>query len=418
MGAKPSPDAAVTIMGKYRLGRLLGRGSFAKVYEATSLDDGADVAIKIIDKTRPITLTMEPQIMREVAAMKKLRSHPNVLKIHEVMATKTKIFLVMDLADGGDLFSKLRRRGGRLQEISARRHFRQLVSALRYCHENGVAHRDLKPQNLLLDRSGALLVSDFGLSALLPQQLRSDGMLHTACGTPGFVAPEVFCHKGYDGAKADAWSCGVILYLLLSGNLPFNEPNLAATIDKMKRRDLIFPDWISKHGRYVIHHLLDPNPNSRMSMKSLMDTCWYKRSPVVSSSPNPKPESESDTDSVSSMNAFDIISMSSGLDLSGFFEDPKRGKRFTSTASFESISEKMSEVGGKLGFSITKGKNGSIWLGKGMLTLTVVVSEIVVPLLLVEVNVVCSNGRDFEELPWGGFREGLQDIMQSWHDME
>ncbi|KAE8698273.1 CBL-interacting serine/threonine-protein kinase 7 [Hibiscus syriacus] len=212
------------LLGKYQLGRLLGHGSFAKVQEATLLDDSSNVvAIKIIDKRKTVDAAMEQRIISEVSAMRRLQHHPNILKIHEVMATKTKIYLVMEFASGGELFSKVLRRG-RLTETSARRYFTQLVSALHFCHRNGVAHRDLKPQNLLLDQNGNLKVSDFGLSAL-PEQL-NNALLHTACGTPAYTAPEVVRMKGYDGSKADAWSCGVILFVLLAGKLPFDDSNL------------------------------------------------------------------------------------------------------------------------------------------------------------------------------------------------
>ncbi|RVX22350.1 CBL-interacting serine/threonine-protein kinase 7 [Vitis vinifera] len=209
------PTPAGVILGKYKLGRLLGRGSFAKVYQAHSITDGTAVAVKIMDKARSVEAGMESRIVREVTAMRSLQ-HPNILKIYEIMATKSKIYLIIELAKGGELFTKISRRG-RLTEAAARRYFQQLVSALLFCHQNGVAHRDMKPQNLLLDQDGNLKVSDFGLSAL-PDQLKN-GLLHTACGTPAYTAPEVVSRKGYDGEKADAWSCGVILFVFLSGFL-------------------------------------------------------------------------------------------------------------------------------------------------------------------------------------------------------
>ncbi|XWS53893.1 hypothetical protein CRYUN_Cryun10bG0039200 [Craigia yunnanensis] len=274
------------LLGKYQLGRLLGRGSFAKVHEATSLEDNNSVvAIKIIDKTKTVDAAM---VIREVSAMRRLQNHPNILKIHEVMATKTKICLVMELASGGELFAKVLRRG-RLAEPAARRYFSQLVSALHFCHQNGVAHRDVKPQNLLLDQYGNLKVSDFGLSAL-PEQL-NNGLLHTACGTPAYTAPEVVRRKGYDGSKADAWSCGVILFVLLAGYLPFDDSNLVALYKKIHRREFQFPSWISKQGKAIIWQLLDPNPDTRMSIAKLMETLWFKRTLTTFTSSNNQQES-------------------------------------------------------------------------------------------------------------------------------
>ncbi|XP_030477281.2 CBL-interacting serine/threonine-protein kinase 4-like [Syzygium oleosum] len=412
-------DSGAALLGKYQMGQLLGRGSFAKVYRASSLADGSPVAIKIIDKTKPVTSAMEPQILREVAAMRRLQCHPNILKIHEVMATRTKIYLVIELAGGGELFSKIVRRG-RLTEPAARRYFQQLVSALRFCHQSGVVHRDIKPQNLLLDAAGALKVSDFGLSAL-PEQLR-DGLLHTACGTPAYTAPEVVCRRGYDGSKADAWSCGVILFVLLAGFMPFDDHNLVAMYKKIHTRDYSFPDWISKPARYIIYQLLDPNPNSRMSLETLMNASWFKKSS------NPKPRSHqapiaepdmqvSKHHAVGTMNAFDIISLSSGLDLSGLFEATggTKGKRFTSRASVEAIAEKVQDVGSKLGFSVETRKGGSIGLGKGVgSVLAVEVSEIAESLLMVEVRAVGYGGASLEEVQWGDWKSGLEEIVQSW----
>ncbi|KAK4786278.1 hypothetical protein SAY86_002967 [Trapa natans] len=417
------------VMGKYQLGRLLGRGSFAKVYKATSMADGSSVAIKVIEKSRPMTTLMEPQIMREVAVMKRLRSHPNILKIHEVMATKTRIFLVMELASGGELFTKVRRQG-RISEGAARRYFQQLVDALRFCHENGMAHRDIKPQNLLLDKSNVLKVSDFGLSAL-PEQLRKDGLLHTSCGTPSYTAPEVLYRRGYDGAKADAWSCGVVLFVLLAGYIPFDDTNLVGLYKKINSRDYRFPEWISKPARSLIHRLLDPNPATRMSLDTVGETAWFKRTLGPSNRSDSCPaafllqdnslQKECELAAVSSMNAFDIISLSSGLNLSGLLETPDHqsaGKRFTSSANFEAISDKMREVGGRYGYSLEKGKGGSFSLDKGRVALAVEVYEITKSLFMVDVKVVGGGGAAavFEESHWGGWRDGLQEIVLSWHN--
>lgn len=416
-----STTTTTTIQNKYQLGRLLGRGSFAKVYQALSLADNAHVAIKVINKDSS-ALALEPQILREIGAMRRLQSHPNILRIHEVMATRTRIYLVMELAAGGELFSRIVRRG-RFTEPAARRYFQQLVSALNYCHENGVAHRDVKPQNLLLDHKGNLKVSDFGLSAL-PEQLR-DGLLHTACGTPAFTAPEVICRRGYEGSKADAWSCGVILYMLLCGHMPFNDNNLVTMYKKIHKRDYQFPEWISKPVKHIIHQLLDPNPDTRMSLQVLAGTSWFKKSlPLKSHNSFSDIEhllaSEkdcSDFDVGPSLNAFDIISLSSGLDLSGLFEiDSRNERRFVSNASMEVIMGKLKEVGGRLGYSLERGKGSSVILGKGKLVLVVEVVAVVEKAVLVEAKVVVDGGGEFEEAHWGEWKVGLEDIVVSWHD--
>ncbi|KAG0472341.1 hypothetical protein HPP92_016887 [Vanilla planifolia] len=200
----------------------------------------------------------------------KMVTHPNIVELDEVMATKSKIYFAMELVRGGELFSKIAR-VGRLREGTARHYFRQLISAVDFCHSRGVYHRDLKPENLLLDDAGNLKVADFGLSAFA-DHLRPDGLLHTTCGTPAYVAPEVICKKGYDGAKADLWSCGVILFVLLAGFLPFQDDNLIAMYRKIHRGDFRCPPWFSSDARRLVIKLLDPNPNTRITVAKLLDT--------------------------------------------------------------------------------------------------------------------------------------------------
>ncbi|KAJ4894341.1 CBL-interacting serine/threonine-protein kinase 7 [Raphanus sativus] len=406
-----SPPAK-TLLGKYELGRRLGSGSFAKVHLARSISTSDLVAVKIIDKKRTIESNMEPRIIREIDAMRRLRDHPNILKIHEVMATKSKIYLVVELAVGGELFSRLLRRG-RLPEPTARRYFQQLASALRFSHLHGVAHRDVKPQNLLLDEGGNLKVSDFGLSAL-PEHLR-EGLLHTACGTPAYTAPEVISRRGYDGGKADAWSCGVILYVLLVGYVPFDDSNIASMYRKIQRREYRFPSWISKQARSVIYQMLDPNPETRMSVESVMDTTWFKKSLTGSEldfnnilEPEPVLEKSS-----SGITAFDLISLSSGLDLSGLFEvKRKKERRFTAKVSAVEVEEKVKAIGERLGYVVKKTKK-EVGLGRGRTEIVVEAVELAADVVVVEVKVV--DG-DEEDSRWSDLITELGDIVLSWHN--
>ncbi|EOY27625.1 CBL-interacting serine/threonine-protein kinase 23 isoform 5, partial [Theobroma cacao] len=246
-----------TRVGKYELGRTLGEGTFAKVKFARNIETEQNVAIKILDKEKVLKHKMIGQIKREISTMKLIR-HPNVIHMYEVMASKTKIYIVLEFVTGGELFDKIASRG-RLKEDEARKYFQQLINAVDYCHSRGVYHRDLKPENLLLDANGVLKISDFGLSAL-PQQVREDGLLHTTCGTPNYVAPEVINNKGYDGARADLWSCGVILFVLMAGYLPFEDSNLTALYKKIFKADFNCPPWFSSSAKKLIKRILDPNP--------------------------------------------------------------------------------------------------------------------------------------------------------------
>ncbi|MCD9644897.1 CBL-interacting serine/threonine-protein kinase 4 [Datura stramonium] len=219
----------------------------------------------------------------------------------------------MELAHRGELFTKLKRRG-RFSESTARFYFYQLVP-LHNLPPNGVGHRDIKPQNMLLDKDGHLKISDFGLSAL-PEQLLN-GLLHTFCGTPAYTAPEVAYRKGYDGGKADAWSCGVVLFEFLSGSLPFDDSNLYNMYKAIHRREYQFPDWVSKPSRRIINRLLDPNPVTRYGIEELMNTPWFKKSSSMKQEQSTKQFGEGflekESEHMETMNAFDIISMSSGL---------------------------------------------------------------------------------------------------------
>ena len=172
---------------------------------------------------------MEQQLKREIAIMK-LLDHRNVLKMVDVLQTGKNIYLILDLLTGGDLFDRLEQ-AKRFEEDVARKYFQQLISGLYYLHAQGIAHRDLKPENLLLDTNNIIFIADFGFSRLLNNQQ----LLNTVCGTPNYMAPEVLKEKGYDGKKADIWSAGVILYAMLAGYLPFDDPNMNVLCDKVLR---------------------------------------------------------------------------------------------------------------------------------------------------------------------------------------
>ncbi|KAL0843655.1 hypothetical protein Bca101_016901 [Brassica carinata] len=308
-------------IGKYEIGRTIGEGNFAKVKLGYDTTNGTYVAVKIIDKALVIQKGLQSQVQREIRTMK-LLNHPNIVQIHEVIGTKTKICIVMEYVAGGQLSDKLSRH--KMKESDARKLFQQLIDAVDYCHNRGVYHRDLKPQNLLLDSKGNLKVSDFGLSAVP----KSGDMLSTACGSPCYIAPELIMNKGYSGAAVDVWSCGVILFELLAGYPPFDDHTLVVLYKKILRADYTFPPAFTGAQKKLIFNILDPNPQRRMKLAEIIiQDSWFKLGyiPAYHQVPDSIKENVAEinaaTASSNFVNAFQIIAMSSDLDLSGLLEE-------------------------------------------------------------------------------------------------
>ena len=223
---------------------------------------------------------MGNQIKKEISIMKVVH-HPNVVQLKEVLASRTKIFIVLELVTGGELFDSIVKEG-KFSDDKARKYFRQLIHGLSYCNTKGVCHRDLKPENLLLDQNANLKISDFGLSALYTGG--DDGetnqrtlLLHTTCGTPNYVAPEVLEDKGYDGKKADIWSCGVILYVLLAGFLPFDEKKMADLFRKIQAAEVQYPAWFSDDVRDLLRKILTADPGNRANISEIQQHQWYTK---------------------------------------------------------------------------------------------------------------------------------------------
>ncbi|XP_065044015.1 CBL-interacting serine/threonine-protein kinase 21-like isoform X2 [Musa acuminata AAA Group] len=316
-----------TTIGKYHLKRTIGEGTFAKVKLGVDRETNANVAVKIIDKAMVVQNKLMYQVKREISAMK-LLNHPNIVKIYEVIATKTKIYLVMEYVAGGQLSDKLEYLK-KLDEREARKYFQQLIDAVDYCHSRGVYHRDLKPENLLLDSKGNLKVSDFGLSVL-----RKPGdLLSTACGSPSYVAPEVIIHKSYDGAAADLWSCGVIIFELLAGHLPFEDRSLMNLYRKISRAEYTCPDWFSDSQKQLISRILDPSPLKRATLSEIIGHEWFRLDcrPCLGHDNDENDSLHSSGEATQEVagkpwrciNAFRLIAMSNDLDLSGLFQEQK-----------------------------------------------------------------------------------------------
>ncbi|WOH07426.1 hypothetical protein DCAR_0726856 [Daucus carota subsp. sativus] len=387
-------------VGRYELGRTLGEGNFGKVKYAKNLDSGQSFAVKILEKARIVDQRITDQIKREIGTLKLLR-HPNVVRLHEVIASKTKIYMVLEYVNGGELFERIASRG-KLSEAAGRKMFQQLIDAVTYCHNEGVIHRDLKLENVLVDTDGNIKISDFGLSAL-PQHFREDGLLHTTCGSPNYVAPEVLQNRGYDGATSDTWSCGVILYVF------------KGTVN--------FPKGLSPGAKNLIRRILDPNPRTRITIDEIKQDQWFRRryTPVYpvqdkegicindeAFTIHESSLAEKDADSSTFINAFRLISMASSLDLSGFFEKEdvsERTIRFTSHHSPKELMEGIEDIVTQMGFLIRKrsGQLKVVHLHKDhnspvSLSVAAEVFDISPSLYLVEVRRTCGDAKVYRQL--------------------
>ncbi|XP_060173967.1 CBL-interacting serine/threonine-protein kinase 1 isoform X2 [Lycium barbarum] len=352
-------------VGKYEFGKTLGEGNFGKVKYAKHSDSGQSFAIKILEKNKIQDLRITDQIKREIRTLKVLK-HPNVVRLYEVLASKTKIYMVLEYVNGGELFDKIASKG-KLSEAQGRKLFQQLIDGVSYCHDKGVFHRDLKLENVLIDAGRNIKITDFGLSAL-PQ------------------------HFG-----------------IFKGDAPI-------------------PKWLSQGAKNLIKRILDPNPQTRITMAEIKEDEWFKQDYTPA---NPDEEEDLEDDPASSddevltvheapldterdpespsliNNAFQLIGMSSFLDLSGFFENEdvsERKIRFTSNLSPKELLERIENSAVQMGFQVQKkpGKSKVLLEHKGQkqasLSVLAEVFEISTSLYVVELQKSSGDSTVYRQL--------------------
>ncbi|XP_017770247.1 PREDICTED: serine/threonine-protein kinase MARK2-like isoform X3 [Nicrophorus vespilloides] len=276
-------------IGKYKLLKTIGKGNFAKVKLAKHVPTGKEVAIKIIDKTQLNPGSLQ-KLFREVRIMKML-DHPNIVKLFQVIETEKTLYLVMEYASGGEVFDYLVLHG-RMKEKEARAKFRQIVSAVQYCHQKKIIHRDLKAENLLLDSEMNIKIADFGFS----NEFTPGNKLDTFCGSPPYAAPELFQGKKYDGPEVDVWSLGVILYTLVSGSLPFDGSTLRELRERVLRGKYRIPFYMSTDCENLLKKFLVLTPTKRASLESIMKDKWMNMGYVGYENDELKPYIEPEQD--------------------------------------------------------------------------------------------------------------------------
>ncbi|KAL3422326.1 CAMK CAMKL gin4 protein kinase [Phlyctema vagabunda] len=279
-------------IGPWKLGKTLGKGATARVRLARHTVSGQDAAIKIVQKKnaqmsqagsladfeKADSKVSEPDdgfrrmpvgIEREVAILK-LIEHPNIMKLYDIWENRTEIYLVLEYADGGELFDHISSKGG-LEEPEAMKYFRQILSAVGYCHSLNICHRDLKPENILLSKNGKIKIADFGMAAL---HQSPEHKLKTSCGSPHYAAPELIKGITYRGEKVDIWSLGVILYATLAGRLPFDSDStkkdwLNVLLANIKRGAYEMDPVFSDEAADLIWKMLQVKPSDRIGMDQI-----------------------------------------------------------------------------------------------------------------------------------------------------
>nr|XP_031325972.1 SNF-related serine/threonine-protein kinase [Camelus dromedarius] len=259
------------IAGLYDLDKTLGRGHFAVVKLARHVFTGEKVAVKVIDKTKLDTLATG-HLFQEVRCMK-LVQHPNIVRLYEVIDTQTKLYLILELGDGGDMFDYIMKHEEGLNEDLAKKYFAQIVHAISYCHKLHVVHRDLKPENVVFfEKQGLVKLTDFGFS----NKFQPGKKLTTSCGSLAYSAPEILLGDEYDAPAVDIWSLGVILFMLVCGQPPFQEANDSETLTMIMDCKYTVPSHVSKECKDLITRMLQRDPKRRASLEEIENHPWLQ----------------------------------------------------------------------------------------------------------------------------------------------
>jgi len=274
------------MVGQWKLGRTIGKGSSGRVKIARHIVSGDLAAVKIIPKRITVNNQNQESVLenagdrlarsteREIVLMK-LMDHPNVLKLYDVWETSNQLYLILEYIEGGELFDYIVQKG-RLELPEALFYFQQIIFAVNYCHCFNVAHRDLKPENILLDKKKNVKIADFGMAIWEA----SAGMLETSCGSPHYACPEILEGKKYSGASADVWSCGVILYALLSGTLPFHDEIIETLLQKVKLGQFQMPTDIPAASQNLISRMLEKDVRKRITIPEILEHSFFRQKPA------------------------------------------------------------------------------------------------------------------------------------------
>lgn len=269
----------------YTIGRVIGEGGFCKVHLGVHHFTREKVAIKMIDKGRLVEQADRRRVGREIRVLKRL-SHQSVIRVFDVVESHARIYVVMEYCEGGSLLDYVRGKK-RLSEAEACAFMHQVLRGLENCHENGVVHRDVKLENLLLDEEARMKIIDFGLSAILQPGRK----LRVHCGSPSYAAPEIVSRKLYAGPPVDVWSLGVVLFAMISGYLPFHSQhnNKQELCGKIVKGHYSAPDYISPEAKDLLSQMLTVDPTRRITTAAIWKHPWMASCPQQQRLPPPLP---------------------------------------------------------------------------------------------------------------------------------
>ncbi|XP_062991367.1 serine/threonine-protein kinase PLK4 isoform X2 [Elgaria multicarinata webbii] len=250
----------------FKVGNLLGKGSFAGVYRAVSLKTGLEVAIKMIDKKAMHKVGMVQRVQNEVKIHCQLK-HPSVLELFNYFEDSNYVYLILEMCHNGEMSRYLKNRKNRFSEEEVQHFMHQIIKGMLYLHSHGILHRDLTLSNLLLTNNMNIKIADFGLAT----QLKMPHEKHyTMCGTPNYISPEIATRSAH-GLESDVWSLGCMFFTLLAGKPPFDTDTVKNTLNKVVLADYEMPVFLSEEAQDLIHQLLRKNPADRLSLSAVLD---------------------------------------------------------------------------------------------------------------------------------------------------
>ncbi|EAY06038.1 CAMK family protein kinase [Trichomonas vaginalis G3] len=266
-------DLGPGIIGPYVLKGEIGHGAFSTVRLCQDMNTGIYFACKIILRSRLLMHNLDIRFENEIRINQQLH-HPGIVSLYDLLKDETNYYIIMEFCPNGELFSHVVDKG-RLDEIEAKIFISQILFALQYVHSLNICHRDLKPENLLLDQGGMVKISDFGLSRFVGV----NGLVNTPCGSPCYASPECVSGHPYDGRKSDIWSCGVIAYAILTGQLPWTKRNQQQLFEQIKRGEYTIPTYLSPNCRSFIAGLMTVNTEYRLTIEQALHHPWLADCP-------------------------------------------------------------------------------------------------------------------------------------------